>query len=179
MKHCHPLVDELKGRFKPEHLCELAGLMLLLCLVVAHKQRFFEAGARKRRSRFDCVELAESRAPLRLSLEAPPGRTRNPPHGSFASSPRGPRFASLFSSHSVLTFCVRRIYPIKISGHFTAWQCVRLHFQSSAHTEEIYNYVAEAAQAGELRLLFRLLVLFFCCALCSGAHVSSARPDRH
>lgn len=56
MKHCHPLassvlVDRLKtGPKKSEYLCKLLGSVPLLCLVVAHKQRFSGASARKRGS---------------------------------------------------------------------------------------------------------------------------------
>lgn len=64
---------------------------------------------------------------------------------------------ALFFAFTSSDFACDGFIRSKPAGASQRGKCVRLHFQSNTHTEEILNDVAEAARAGGLRLLFRLL----------------------
>lgn len=156
VKHCHPLVDELKGTFKSQHLCELAALMLLLGLVVAHKQRFFEAGARKRSSRFDCVSIAERRCDfhwrlLRLAPESP-ARHQLSPRSAFCVAFLFPFRPQILRATGLSDLNQRALHSVPVRAPPFSKQC--------AHGRNL-QLCGRSCASGGIKVIISLIVSIF------------------
>ena len=175
--HCHLLVDKHTGRFKSRNVCKLITLMPLLCLVVAHKQRFSEDSPRKRNS---CLIASRSQRAGKccdfnwMLLWVVTENTQTAP------------------SPLLHQIRVRRHSPLCIPSVDLA--CDGFIRSKPAGASRIappflnqythgrnYKICGRSRASGGIKVVISFIISLwvFCCALGRGAHVSSARSDWH